>query len=150
MPRKPRKPRVVKQIISSALRSYLETGEYEKDTEGASDVFLIELSPKLKLAWDSCRDQLMGEWIQRNPCSRPWAFWKFDSEPRQRLGGTGTPSYEVLAYSRRFERGLPADWISKREEDIYNLRGVAIDPENPPCYESEATFLDRHGLLTES
>ena len=150
MPRKPRKPRVVKQIISLALRSYLETGNYQTDTEEAADVFLMELTPKMRTTWDSCRAEIMGEWIQRNPCSRPWAFWKLDSEPRQRLGGTGTPSYEVLAYSRRFERGLPAGWISKRDEDIYNLKGVAINPEDPPYFESEATFLDRHGLLTES
>lgn len=63
--------------------------------------------------------------------------------------------------------GLPVSWVSAFDEAYYNGRardvhgnrigtefheghftGRAIDPADPPRFESEATYLDRHGLLT--
>ncbi len=87
-------------------------------------------------------------------------------EPRRRLGGAGTPAHEVLANVPNYSFGIPTDWVSKWEENYYNGRshdihgerigteyeeghfaGVAINPENPPQYESEASFLQRLDLL---
>ena len=71
-----------------------------------------------------------------------------------RLGGKGTPKYEVLGYVPRFDRGIPVDWITQEDIALYQRpseRGpflsVAIDPNDPPVYESEAAYLRRQGLL---
>ena len=46
----------------------------------------------------------------------------------------GTPRYEVLNDVPHFPFGIAASW-------------VAIDPDDPPRFESEAAYLRRHGLL---
>ena len=96
--------------------------------------------------------------------------WYYDGklpEPRQRTGGTGTPNHEVLAYAPQFELGIPVGWVDQWAVDYYNGRaqdihgnpigtefsegnfdGFAYDPEDPPIFESQAAYLDRHGLLT--
>ncbi len=87
-------------------------------------------------------------------------------EPRHRLGGTGTPAHEVLANVPNYSFGIPTDWVSKWQADYYNGRrrdihgkrigteyheghfaGLPIDPSDPPTFESEASYLQRLGLL---
>ena len=93
-------------------------------------------------------------------------------EPRKRLNGTGTPAHEVLAYGPSYFMGLPIIWVQQREVDLYNgrtrdihgnriekwkggfyeegdFKGEAIDPDDPPVFESQAAYLDRHKLLTD-
>lgn len=101
--------------------------------------------------------------------TRKFGAW-FDGtlpEPRRRLGGVGDPAFEHLAYVPEFESGLPVSWVTKFDEEYYNGRrrdvngniiptkykdgdfsGKAINPENPPCFESIAAYLLRHNLLT--
>ena len=93
------------------------------------------------------------------------------AEPRRRLGGIGHPKHEHLAYVPSFHCGVPDDWLSKSEVDYYSghtydtqgrkiednhvtdcrkekpFTGKAINPKYPPIFESQATYLDRHGLL---
>jgi hypothetical protein len=90
-------------------------------------------------------------------------------EPRLRLGGVGTPRFEALSVAPVFDRGIPVGWVRPRDVIYYNGRltpeergwppcarkpqegdftGVPIDPRDPPTFESEAAYLDRHGLLT--
>jgi hypothetical protein len=108
--------------------------------------------------WDSPRhDTGTGAWFEPLPI------------PRQRIGGIGTPKHEVLSYVPQFDRGIPTGWVSKFDENYYNGRmvdihgkiiptkykegdfqGVAIDSEDPPTFESEAAYLDRYGLLSET
>ena len=98
----------------------------------------------------------------------PGAFWIGRlAEPRRRFGGTGTPTYECFNYVPEFDRGIPRSWVSAFDERYY--RGLAIDihgkpigqeyrsgtfagrapaPNDPPLFESEPAYLDRHGLLT--
>jgi hypothetical protein len=90
-------------------------------------------------------------------------------EPRQRVGGVGGPQFEHLGVKPRFSFGVPVDWLDQFMADYYNGRardkhgemipckykegdfsGVALDLDNPPLYESEASYLKRHGLLTKS
>lgn len=90
-------------------------------------------------------------------------------EPRQRLGGVGDPDFEFLGYVPHFEYGLPVGWITNFDVEYYNgvrknihgtiipakykpgdFKGQAIDPENPPTYESEAAYLGRLGLLSKA
>jgi hypothetical protein len=91
------------------------------------------------------------------------------AEPRKRLGGVGTPCYECLNYVPSFQSGVPCQWVTAFFENYYNGRsrdvhgkrigteyhegnfaGRAIDPTDPPIYESQATYLQRHGLLSSS
>ena len=46
--------------------------------------------------------------------------------------GTGTPAYEVRAVVRSFTYGIPDAW-------------VGIDESDPPTFESQASYLKRHG-----
>jgi hypothetical protein len=70
-----------------------------------------------------------------------------------------------LNYVPCFAFGLPVSWISPWDVSYYTgvavdvngklinpnpsytFKGVAIDANDPPLYESEAYFLDRHGLF---
>ncbi len=125
------------------------------------------ISPAQEL-WKIKREELLHYWIEKHPGTRPYAWWKFDAlENRLRLGGTGTPCHECLAYAPIFRWGVPASWISKRDEEYYNgrskdihgkpigtkysegdFKGKAIDPNDPPIFESQAAYLKRLGLLT--
>ena len=87
-------------------------------------------------------------------------------EPRKRLGGVGTVASDVLNIKPSFSCGIPNIWVSEFDVEYYGgtlrhvvtgqlvnpnparkFKGVAIDPNNPPTYESEASYLDRHGLF---
>lgn len=140
-------------------------------------------SDRWKPIWEEVREEIMPGWTKKHPCTRPWAWWKFDApqEPvegwnherwnsaqRKRLGGTGTPAHEVTCSWGGFDKGIPNGWVNEWQVEYYNGRakdihgnkigcdfkegdflGKAIDPNNPPRFESEAAYLQRHGLLTE-
>ena len=115
----------------------------------------------------TARDEILKEWIATAPGTRPVHWWRFDAprqplgnfpecyydgklpEPRARLGGIGTPAHEVLNYVPAYFAGIPTSWVLASDVKYYRagFAGVTIDPENPPQYESEATYLDRLGLL---
>jgi hypothetical protein len=87
-------------------------------------------------------------------------------EPRRRLGSIGTPVSDVLACKPIYSFGLPAVWSTASQVKYYSgtavdihgnaigdrypsndFKGVAIDPEDPPTFESQATYLKRLGLF---
>ena len=89
-------------------------------------------------------------------------------QPRRRIGGVGTPVYEALNYVPAFRLGLPTQFVSAFDVAYYNGRARdihgnrigteyhegrfpyhAIDSANPPFYESQASYLLRHGLLSD-
>lgn len=81
----------------------------------------------------------MAHWITENPGRRPAAWWGSQSpEPlRRQLGGSGVlvgQRYRNLIVPP--ELGIPAF--------------DSVDSSNPPVFESQATFLQRHNLLTTS
>ena len=138
--------------------------------------------------WGDLRDELLKAWRLEHPGTRPVAWWAIDAprwrradqppavqrlawlacaEPRRRLGGTGTPCYEVMGYTPWFDRGLPTSWVKAFDEAYRNGRardvdgrpigtefhegqfpGRPPDPADPPTFESEAAYLARHHLLT--
>ena len=99
---------------------------------------------ELRVAWGRVRDEILAGWIEEWPGSRPLHWWRFESsEPRRRVGGVGQPAHEVSAHVEAYEFGLPTMWVQQGD----SLRGVPIDPEDPPRFESEATYLERLGLL---
>lgn len=111
-------------------------------------------SERLRTLWEQHREEILSEWAVEHPGTRPCCWWRFDAprwlrpedkgwyfydrlpEPRQRLGGTGTPCFEVLAHVPAFTRGIPDQWIEQSDDD-------------PPVFESQAAYLKRHGLLVE-
>lgn len=103
--------------------------------------------------WAAHQSRVLDEHIAEYPGTRPLRWWQFSApEPRRRLGGAGTPSHERLADALRLEFGVPVDWITSRTARTYRSMGLdlgvpALDPRDPPMYESEATYLDRLGLL---
>lgn len=152
MPRKPRKLLKMRpKSISPALLKYFKGESYGPGDEGAVDVFLMELRPEMKKAWESYREQIIADWIRQNPCSRPWAWWEFDApEPRRRIGGIGTPDFECLAYKPHYERGIPSGWITQDDFDTFgpDLKGIPFDRRDPPTFESETAYLNRLNFLT--
>ena len=120
---------------------------------------LLHESDRLREIWQNFRDDILGDWVQRQPCSRPATWWTHEApaEPipgcsgfhagqRRRLGGVGTPQHEVISVWPRFEYGIPASWFDEVGASLFG--GVPVNQDNPPVFESEATYLDRHGLLT--
>jgi hypothetical protein len=102
--------------------------------------------------WEQCKGVILATWINQYPGTRPSCWWRYDAPEkcRKRLGGIGTPGHEVLAYAEELDHGLPGFWLDQWICKYYgpDFKGVAIDPKNPPCYESQAAYLKRHGLLT--
>lgn len=188
----PRRPKKVFQtrILTPAAIAYLS----DDDTAVVEDNFTLwcyragmpglDHDPEPKELWDQNQDEFLPAFIAKNPGRRPLAWWHWSAprwndpyegiffhgtlcEPRQRIGGIGTPSFEVLAYVPHFDKGIPTGWVSKFEEDYYtgrvkdipghkvernnregDFKGVAIDPNDPPVFESETAYLLRNGLLT--
>ncbi len=112
---------------------------------------------------------MLADFVREHPGQRPHVWWQVEApeERRRRLGGTGTPSHEALAYMPHFKFGIPTSWVAQWSVDYYNgrardvhgkpigteyreghFKGQAIDPDDPPRFESQAAYLDRHGLLT--
>src|SRR3954453_15475995 len=91
--------------------------------------------------WAACRDEIMSDWSREHPGSRPRGWWRCEApEPRRRLGGVGT------AASDNLHLGIPEYWMDD-DRVLSWVRGVALNPENPPIFESEAAYLERLGLL---
>jgi hypothetical protein len=168
MTRVRRVAKVRREPLSDAMRRHLLSGEYPTRGDFGSWVEVFDKSTDQRGRWQEHGDDLLAEWIADHPGTRPWAWWRFDApEPRHRLGGVGTPSFEVLAHAPEYDHGLPTQWVTVWDVEYYTGRAVdvhgkaigqefrgrrfagqAIDPDDPPRYESEAAYLDRHGLLS--
>jgi hypothetical protein len=171
---KPRKFKKEKRPISEALRIFFETGNREP---GNADLFLLAGSKnKLKSAWKAAKDEILSDFIKQHPCQRPHLWWRFDSLGiRRRVGGVGDLWHEIENYKPiECYYGIPRNWVTQTEVDYYNgrsvdingnptnekwppgsghykkgdLKKVAIDENDPPVFESQAAFLQRHDLLT--
>jgi hypothetical protein len=150
--------------------------------EEVGGFFEFRPEAELEALWRERCDDIVAEYVDDYPGQRPQRWWEYSAprsprgtykgcaydgelpEPRKRLGGIGTPAYEVLNYMPSFQFGLPTIWISPTDVDYYNreglfkhvapnpnsagpFTGVAIDSNDPPIFESEASYLDRHGLF---
>lgn len=126
--------------ITPAQRSYLETGVYAADTDGLNFWFWVYQEGGHEVTWAQTRDALLVDWIAAHPGSRPWAWWQFDArEPRRRLGGIGE------TYAEGLDHGVPVWWMSPSL--ARGTRFVAVDPQNPPQFESQASYLERLNLF---
>lgn len=142
MPRRLRVPKERASDVNPFVYELLITGQRPPPpTEAASSGAYFECfqlsserpvyRERLRGIWLELCAELLADWIAERAGSRPAAWWWFDAaEPRARVGGTGTPAHlpECLC-------GIPTSWFE-------------IDQDDPPRFESQATYLDRHGLLT--
>ncbi|HEY2781081.1 MAG TPA: hypothetical protein VGI90_09895 [Steroidobacteraceae bacterium] len=122
--------------------------------EDEGDAFAhLHTRDDLRNLWRSYEEEILQEWIAESPGTRPARWWELSApEPRRRLGGVGTPSSERLAYVESYTLGVPDSWVSDDDLDAYKLIGSplnvpAIDPRDPPQFESQAMYLKRLDLL---
>ena len=154
--RKDRKEEIPQHILAHLLCEEESTAEFRKDDYVAWDYLQLDfptVSSGAQEIWERTKAIVLPEWIRRHPGTRPPFWWHFDAprEPkglfpgcyydgrfaiRKRLGGIGRPIWEKLNYVPQFECGLPEQWDEP-----------SIDPDDPPVFESQATYLQRHGLL---
>jgi hypothetical protein len=105
--------------------------------------------PTLGDLWLQHCDVILADWVPAHPGKRLAAWWKFSAprwvdfdpvmgEPRRMVGGKGRP--KVYAGNRLWflshEFGIPVEF----HDD-------GLDPNDPPIFESQASYMDRHGLF---
>jgi len=150
---------------------FLTTGEMTENPVYAWDAYRFQFDKEeQELFWKINRKKILKDFIENHPGKRPYCWWCFDApEMRRRLGGIGDPRFEHLGVSRSFSFGVPDDFVSQFEADYYNgkarhvnggfipckwkegdFKGVAVDPKNPPVYETELEYLTRHDFLTKT
>lgn len=160
MPRKrTRKKRKARIQVAAWQWEFLCRGRLSEYPEAPAAVLnSIMFSQYYLPAWELCREELLRAWIEEKPGTRPWAWWEQAVQEygvRKRLGGVGMLWSECLAYLPSAAFGIPCSWLDNSDVELFrsvnpNFKGVAFDKDNPPLYETEAAFLQRHGLLTES
>lgn len=174
---------------SPSILRYLETGEVPAADDRTPDENPWEVwdvtshREKARRCWEIVREDVLRRWSVQRPGRRPFAWWQYDAPKvavvvkqtstvpdmaaqRGRLGGTGTPSHEVLNYAPSFAFGISTQWVDAWSERYYNGRAVdihgkrigteyheghfagrAIDPRDPPQFESQAAYLKRLNLF---
>ena len=103
--------------------------------------------------WQLIRDDLLRDWIREHAGTRPFAWWRYDSPgPRRRAGGTGDviPAYDH-PMSLKFGIFRKSAFVDARLLVAVAPVGAGLTPfdeNDPPSFESEAAYLDRHGFLS--
>jgi hypothetical protein len=152
----------------AAKAAGIAVGEVDERGGFRGMIQLLLKHPGHEALWREHGEEIVADWIAEHPGTRPWKWWAVDArEPRRRLGGIGTPAHEALAYAPSFAFGIPTHWVSPWDVAYYTGRardvhgrpigtelvghpfcGVAIDPQDPPRYEAQASYLSRLQLLT--
>jgi hypothetical protein len=131
---------------SDAMYAYLQTGR-------KSEMELFVTAPEnIREGWLTVRDGLLEEWIASHPGTRPWAWWQYDAPELERVRLTGTgDDYSVLGGAQSYSFGVPDYWLDRDLVEYYRRTGRfphdGIDPDDPPTFESQATYLERHALF---
>jgi hypothetical protein len=104
--------------------------------------------------WEEFGPSIVAWWVEENPGTRPKCWWKFTApQPRRRLGGTGATKRDAVECEPFIDDyGLPpADgwllagdlrWLPYKE-----CGHPAVDPRDPPTFESQAAYLTRLKLF---
>ncbi len=135
MPRKPAQLKKQQRRIPENIWMFLND-----EIRSCDDFELLLLSQEdseIKKLWDVSREEILSDWIRAKPGTRPLLWWRLDSPGnRERIGGNGRLlSEKYSAILQYWEKGIFTGWDW-------------IDETDPPTFESEAAYLDRHGLLT--
>lgn len=170
----PRKrPRAGAGTVSEAAWAFLNDAltddigtSWERWGLEANQPLFLKGPPPAEL-WAQFRDVVLKRWILDRPGSRPSLWWRYDAprlpqgtyencfwdgmlpEPRLRIGGVGTALHDILAYVPVTYLGVPKHWQAHEEASI-TPEIEPINPENPPTFESQASYLDRFSLMTAS
>jgi len=80
--------------------------------------------------WPKVREAALKMWIESHPGTRPHFWWACDApaDPRRLISGAGSPELPGRGF------GIPFLW-----------RGYSA--ADPPIFESEGSYVQRHGLL---
>jgi hypothetical protein len=106
--------------------------------------------PPVADLWTAYAAAVLEVWTAALPGTRPPLWWRYAApEPqRRRQGGVGTPAHQCTAYALRLDRGVPVDWLWPTEPVMWrDLSGHLVSLADPPRFESEAAYLDRHALF---
>ena len=123
--------------IPERVIAALCSGDFRSADNFDLDVFeLWGNDTEQRAVWRAVRARVLADWIQRTPGTRPWIWWEVDGpkwrlehmpkriahssalwvgrlcEPRRRLGGIGTPEYEVLNTWPSLPFGLPSVFVA--------------------------------------
>jgi hypothetical protein len=90
--------------------------------------------------WEIYGPEIVERHVEKHPGTRPEPWWHWRDKMRRRLGGIGGDKENRHCH---FVRGMVADW---HWDDLSERYGhIACDPNDPPRFEAEATYLKRHG-----
>lgn len=124
--------------LAPALRIYFLEGRRPMRPEVSDPwpCFLLTDS-QLEATWRKHEAELVAEWIETQPGTRPWAFWEWSAPgPRLRTGGEGVSAPDRWEnYGAWLSFGIEVNWAH-------------VDPDDPPRFESEAAYLQRHNLMS--
>jgi hypothetical protein len=126
--------------------------------------------------WLAIRDELLPQWINEHPGTRPSWWYLFDPDCpriedirrhgwegryflelipdlRRRIGGKGDPAYLHYSLVPHFDCGVPDRFVTVEDvkwhrDEGEDFAGIPFDADDPPVYESQASYIDRHNLLT--
>jgi hypothetical protein len=159
MPRKPRRNHQTKYRLNATEIAYLSDDQAVSDEHNFTlwcyrhglESFDGDLKPDQ--LWKKYRDDFLAAFIEKYPCRRPLAWWQWDGPrkdtgsgwfyeplpiPRERVGGKGQAAWDAgLDIVPDFTYGLP---------DTYMWQDY--DENDPPIFESQASYLLKHGLLS--
>ncbi len=134
---KPKRQLNERRSIDPWVIYFLIHGHVPKDAPEINRYSAFQLesdAQRQRNIWDDVKSDLLKKFIKDHPCCRPWAWWKLDTpERRQQTGGSGDGWTPGMAMDYE---GLPKYWQ------------LDWNKENPPTFESEAAYLERHGLLS--
>lgn len=92
-------------------------------------------------AWETLRDELLPAYIANHPGQRPWAWWQCGDAPeklRRLITGYDAEADPIsVPATRNYHYGRY--WSYGWEEF-----------SDPPIVETQAAYLERHGLLSEA
>lgn len=160
------------RVARKQMRARTEYGEWHRYHLRTGHAFFVEdlkTEADERECWEALKDEVMAEWVQENPGTRPWAWWKYE-EPERRRRIDGKPHPFDNPERQRFVARWMAEYpeVASREAHklYYGLPGCLIpyDSETAPLdedgyvmcddfsaeYESSEDYLQRLGLLSKS
>jgi hypothetical protein len=125
-------------LLTGSLAVAMEAREPESTGFGGGIAEILLDKHDHRARWAAYAADLCAEYTADHPGRRPWAWWKYAaSEGRRQLAGAGRPVLEG------YGRDAVASWREFRGLPVL----LALDPADPPVFESEPACLRRLDLL---
>jgi len=132
------RPRIKRQTAAAEVSPELFDFFAGKRERPPVDYYLMGRPEALRAAWESIAEEICDHWQADFPGTRPPCWWTYSApeQSRRQLSGGGQPAWIEFAMVPFFHCGLPQAWDG-------------FKPDDPPTFESQASFLQRHGLLAK-